>query len=280
MTAQDLPPELATLCRTLRELRAETGMSLTALAAKTSYSKSSWERYLNGHALPPRQSVEQLCALAGADPRRPLTQWDLAETVWSGRAGEVRENPATQDNQAVQSPGAPAHEPRPRTIRLRRWAYGATTALVIVAATSAVLNRPGTPPAPLPEVGVRATATGPGCHGAACSGKDAEDLECSNFAAPPTTLGEKRLDGTMVKVRHSALCETVWARIDRGSEGDLVEILVPDVPVQQATVKDRFDAMGSLSTPMAPAVGSQAKRVSACLVREGERHCFTTATVG
>ncbi|MEU9203265.1 helix-turn-helix transcriptional regulator [Streptomyces sp. NPDC048332] len=271
MTGRDASPEWAGLCRTLRELRAGTGLSLAALAARTPYSKSSWERYLNGGTLPPRQAVEQLCALAGVDPRRPVAQWELAETVWSGRAGAGRQRPAGEEEAA-----APADRPGPRAVRPRPWVLGA--AILVVAATAAtlvILLRPGPSPDPLPTVDVRASVAGPGCHGATCTGKDAEDLECSNFAEPPTTLGEQRLDGTVVKVRHSAVCETVWARIDRGAEGDLVEVLVPDVRIQRVAVKDRFDATGSVSTPMAAASAAALPQVRACLVRAGERHCFT-----
>nr|WP_275424359.1 helix-turn-helix transcriptional regulator [Streptomyces parvus] len=38
----------------LRLLRRRTGMTLVTLANRTSYSKSSWGRYLGGKALPPR----------------------------------------------------------------------------------------------------------------------------------------------------------------------------------------------------------------------------------
>ncbi|MCZ1006251.1 helix-turn-helix domain-containing protein [Streptomyces lydicus] len=38
---------------------------MAALAERTAYSKSSWERYLNGKQLAPRQAVEALCKAAG-----------------------------------------------------------------------------------------------------------------------------------------------------------------------------------------------------------------------
>ncbi|MGW2956879.1 helix-turn-helix domain-containing protein [Streptomyces sp. NPDC001220] len=56
----------------LRALRDRTGLSLAGLAAKTTFSKSSWQRYLGGRALPPRAAVEQLCALAGEPAGRCL----------------------------------------------------------------------------------------------------------------------------------------------------------------------------------------------------------------
>ncbi|GGY13608.1 hypothetical protein GCM10010358_77340 [Streptomyces minutiscleroticus] len=58
-------PECAALAEGLRAVRARTGPSLVALAERTAYSKSSWERYLNGKKPVPRQAVEALCATAG-----------------------------------------------------------------------------------------------------------------------------------------------------------------------------------------------------------------------
>ncbi|MFF4602012.1 DUF2690 domain-containing protein [Streptomyces sp. NPDC001339] len=78
--------ESARLASGMRELRARTGLSLAALAAKTSYSKSSWERYLNGKKLPPRDAVEALCGLAGEPAGRLVALWELADAAWSGRA--------------------------------------------------------------------------------------------------------------------------------------------------------------------------------------------------
>ncbi|MFF7094439.1 helix-turn-helix domain-containing protein [Streptomyces rubradiris] len=70
----------------LRRLKDRSGMSLTSLAAKTGYSRSSWERYLNGKALPPRQAVEHLARATGADPTRLLALHEVAEEVWQQRA--------------------------------------------------------------------------------------------------------------------------------------------------------------------------------------------------
>lgn len=286
MRGRERPPEWVRLCGALRELRAGTGLSLAALAARTPYSKSSWERYLNGRTLPPRQAVEELCLLAGADPRRPVALWELAERASSGRGGgagrEAVPGPV-REARALPAPGAGTSAPGPAEAEpgaasrwLRPWWLGA--ALVVATGVLVALFRagPASGPETLPAVDTGATTpVAPGCHGVTCNGKDPEDLECSTFAEPPTTLGEQRLDGTVVKVRHSAVCDTVWARIDRGREGDLVQVHVPDGPVQEAVVKDRFDSAGSLSTPMAAASGDAQAKIRACLVRRGERFCFT-----
>lgn len=66
----------------------------------------------------------------------------------------------------------------------------------------------------------------------------------------------------------------MWARIDLGQVGDRVEISVPDHEPQQAPVKDRYDAQGSLSTPMIAVSRAELRRVRACLLRDGDRLCF------
>ncbi|WP_406530963.1 helix-turn-helix domain-containing protein, partial [Streptomyces sp. I8-5] len=77
------------LAERLREIRERSGLSLAALAARTPYSKSSWERYLNGKKPVPRQAVEALCALTGTPAGRLLALWELADAEWSGRARPV-----------------------------------------------------------------------------------------------------------------------------------------------------------------------------------------------
>ncbi|REE64490.1 helix-turn-helix protein [Streptomyces sp. 3212.3] len=57
-------------------------MSLSSLQSKTGYSRSSWERYLNGRALPPRQAVEELARVGGVDPTRLLVLHEVAEEAW------------------------------------------------------------------------------------------------------------------------------------------------------------------------------------------------------
>ncbi|NYI08315.1 helix-turn-helix domain-containing protein [Allostreptomyces psammosilenae] len=66
------------LADSLRRLRARSGLTLTALAERTPYSKSSWERYLNGKNLPPRQAVASFAQAVGVRPDRLLVLWELA----------------------------------------------------------------------------------------------------------------------------------------------------------------------------------------------------------
>lgn len=74
-------PPGARLAFVLQELKQRTGLSLAQLANATTFSKSSWDRYLNGKSLPPRSAVEELCRLAGEPADRPLALLDIARTL-------------------------------------------------------------------------------------------------------------------------------------------------------------------------------------------------------
>ncbi|MFC9032469.1 peptidoglycan-binding protein [Streptomyces arboris] len=69
---RELPESLseaaAELVVELRTVKSRSGLTLVALERKTAYSKSSWERYLNGRTLPSADAVRALCTVAGCDP--------------------------------------------------------------------------------------------------------------------------------------------------------------------------------------------------------------------
>nr|WP_269462931.1 peptidoglycan-binding protein [Streptomyces sp. M56] len=69
----------------LRRLKDRSGLGLSSLESKTGYSRSSWERYLNGKALPPRQAVEELARVGGVEPTRLLVLHEVAEAAWRER---------------------------------------------------------------------------------------------------------------------------------------------------------------------------------------------------
>ncbi|WP_307818603.1 helix-turn-helix transcriptional regulator, partial [Streptomyces sp. MBT62] len=104
------PARMSQLAATLRELRAATGLSMAGLAAKTPYSKSSWERYLNGRTLPPREAVEELCRLAGEPVGRCVALWEIAESEASGRAASAAPAP-TSTAPAATAPTAVSRPP-------------------------------------------------------------------------------------------------------------------------------------------------------------------------
>jgi hypothetical protein len=63
----------------LRRMKDRSGLAVPTLAARTSQSTESWERYLNGAKVPPRDAVEVLGQLCGADYERLGALWELAE---------------------------------------------------------------------------------------------------------------------------------------------------------------------------------------------------------
>lgn len=275
--------ECVRLAEALRGLRAGTGLSLAALASKTPYSKSSWERYLNGKALPPRQAVAELCTLAGERPQRAVALWELAESAWSGRAGAAPGSPARTAT-APAPPPEPDPEPSPASDgapdarppwRSAGFVAGVLGGLAAVAVGILLVTWGFGGSGTGAEAEPSSSAPGPSCTGDACTGKDPEATRCSAAAYPPSTLGERRFgDGTVLKMRRSAECGAVWVRIDRGLPGDRAEITAPRIGAQQTEVRDRFDAEGSLSTPMAAAGKGDLRDVRACLVRAGDRQCF------
>ncbi|GHE85720.1 helix-turn-helix domain-containing protein [Streptomyces fumanus] len=262
----DRPVECERLAAALRELRAGTGLSLAALATKTPYSKSSWERYLNGKTLPPRAAVVALCELAGEDPARPVALWELADAAWSGRAAAPPPAPA--------APPAPEEPPARR--RPRRGPLAGAVGVLAAAAIAVPLMAGGgsgedtARPTPSPTPSLQ------GCHGSTCTGKDPERYGCG-AEPPPLTLNRHVFAGrTAIKIRYGAVCGAVWARIDLGEVGDRVEIVVPHRPPLHSEVRDEYDAQGSLSTPMVAAGRRDLAGVTACLVRDGVRQCFGT----
>ncbi|MFF9867339.1 helix-turn-helix domain-containing protein [Streptomyces sp. NPDC013953] len=72
----------------LRRLKDHSGLSLAALAGRTSYSRSSWERYLNGKQPVPRRAVEELARVCATDPTRLVVLHEVA-------VGDRAEAPAT-----------------------------------------------------------------------------------------------------------------------------------------------------------------------------------------
>ncbi|MFI6014980.1 peptidoglycan-binding protein [Streptomyces sp. NPDC051243] len=88
----ELDPRVRQLVVRLRRLKDHSGLSLRRLGARTGYSAKSWERYLGGRSLPPREAVEALARIGGEDPTRLLALHEVAAEVWARRrdAGVIR----------------------------------------------------------------------------------------------------------------------------------------------------------------------------------------------
>ncbi|MGW1195691.1 helix-turn-helix domain-containing protein [Streptomyces sp. NPDC002536] len=115
----------------LRRLKDRSGLSLAALAAKTSYSRSSWERYLNGRQFPPRDAVEELARVCAVDPARLLVLHELAAEAWAdGTPDGIPGGAAGVGTAGRRAPG-------------RRWVLAGAVAVPAVAlAVALLLARP------------------------------------------------------------------------------------------------------------------------------------------
>ncbi|GAA2422430.1 helix-turn-helix domain-containing protein [Streptomyces glaucus] len=275
MTPPALSPERARLAAALRELKTRTGLSLAGLAAKTPYSKSSWERYLNGKTLPPRQAVRDLCRLAGEAEGRCLALWEIAESQWSGRATEG--TPAGPDTPPRRPDAAAPAEPGPA--RAGPAGHRGVAAVAVLASVCAVAvggvavalltlpHRDGARSAPPPSSSV----TGPLCRGAACEGGNPMHMRCG--VGPSTLASYRTATGARLELRHSRACGTGWARMWNTRIGDRLTVTAGG-PTRSAQVKNRLDTEEFVFTPMTVARPGAVVRACFRPAADGGRECF------
>ncbi|MFG2590335.1 peptidoglycan-binding protein [Streptomyces sp. NPDC048438] len=94
-----LHPHVHQLIVRLRRMKDHSELSTRQLAANTGYSARSWQRYLNGRSLPPKEAVEAMARIGGDDPTRLLVLHEIAAERWAdGRvvtAGAPESPPST-----------------------------------------------------------------------------------------------------------------------------------------------------------------------------------------
>jgi hypothetical protein len=80
---EELDPQVKEFAGQLRRLVDRSGLGIAALADRTGYSRTSWERYLGGRLLAPKGAVVALAEVTGSNPVHLTTMWELAERAWS-----------------------------------------------------------------------------------------------------------------------------------------------------------------------------------------------------
>ncbi|MEV6052720.1 DUF2690 domain-containing protein [Streptomyces sp. NPDC052107] len=80
---EDLDPQIKEFTQQVRRLVDRSGLSVAALADRTGYSKTSWERYLGGRLLAPKGAIVALAEVTGTNLVHLTTMWELAERAWS-----------------------------------------------------------------------------------------------------------------------------------------------------------------------------------------------------
>ncbi|MEU4053965.1 peptidoglycan-binding protein [Streptomyces olivaceus] len=134
----ELDPRVRQLVVRLRRLKDHGGLSMRQLAAKTGYSAKSWERYLGGRSLPPRDAVEAMAGIAGEDPTRLLALHEVASEHWSrtrgALPGESGTMPGGPEHTEASEPGDHDGATASRTSRTLRVAGAVALVLAVAAA--------------------------------------------------------------------------------------------------------------------------------------------------
>ncbi len=79
----ELDPQIREFTSQLRRLVDRSELSVASVADATGYSKTSWERYLNGRLLAPKGAIVALAEVTRTNPVHLTTMWELAERAWS-----------------------------------------------------------------------------------------------------------------------------------------------------------------------------------------------------
>lgn len=150
---ESLDPRIRQLVVQLRQLKDHSGLSLAALASRTSYSRSSWERYLNGKAVPPRHAVEAMADVCGGDRINLTALWEVATSAFVPDPAppgpqEQPEQPGQpgQEEERPQEPAQPHETASPserkgsgRPLPRGPLVVGSTAVVVVVLAAAALL---------------------------------------------------------------------------------------------------------------------------------------------
>ncbi|MFC4466028.1 peptidoglycan-binding protein [Streptomyces xiangluensis] len=128
----ELHPDVHQLIVRLRRLKDRSELSTRQLAAKTGYSAKSWQRYLNGRSLSPREAVEAMARVGGDDPARLLVLHEIAAQRWA--EGRVVTTDTPEDLSATPEHTSTERQPYGRHLRVAVTAGAVVTALSVSAA--------------------------------------------------------------------------------------------------------------------------------------------------
>ncbi|MDT0610274.1 helix-turn-helix domain-containing protein [Streptomyces lancefieldiae] len=153
----ELDPQIREFTSQLRRLVDRGELSIASVADATGYSKTSWERYLNGRLLAPKGAVVALAEVTGTNPVHLTTMWELAERAWS--RSEMRHDMTmeairiSQARAALGELGTPAAKSDSggrsgRGSRAGRHSAGATPGIAGPAGVSPTLPPPTVPAQP------------------------------------------------------------------------------------------------------------------------------------
>ncbi|MGW4272548.1 helix-turn-helix domain-containing protein, partial [Streptomyces seoulensis] len=162
LPASPAPDPVAGLRAELLALKQRSGLSYARISALTHYSKSSWERWINGKQFPPRGAVESFARAARMDARPLLELWERAERARAAEPGptapeaesSTADVPEPAPDDATEDPTAPVAATTATTATTAAAAQNPRTArtpgrrrpsLLIAAAVAAAAARTAAP---------------------------------------------------------------------------------------------------------------------------------------
>ncbi|MEU7316443.1 helix-turn-helix transcriptional regulator [Streptomyces sp. NPDC007083] len=293
---EDVRPEVRRLVERLRLLKDRGGLSYTALAAKTPYSASTWQRYLSAVTFPPWEAAEALAKLSGTDHRllvRLSVLWESANEAWEeSNRRRARTKPVPTAPAGPAAPDVPATSPVPATsgevvsgtadlsgwrilgrpsgwsvaTRAARWSV-AFASLVLLAsvpdASGRGIGRPDWPYPLPPEAAGPADGVQPRCRGKACEGRDPVQAGCQ---VDGRVVGRYDIRHHRIEVFHSTRCVAVWGAVTPAEDVEGISLSAPGAG--QMWWED-----SSGRTAMAPAPENLGSNVQVCAVIEARHSC-------
>ncbi|WP_328907600.1 peptidoglycan-binding protein [Streptomyces sp. NBC_00234] len=112
----ELHPHVHQLIVRLRRLKDRDGLTTRQLAAKTGYSARSWQRYLNGRSLPPREAVEAMARISRDDATRLLVLREIAAERWAEGQVITTGDPESAPETPVPAPTEQSYGLYPRAL--------------------------------------------------------------------------------------------------------------------------------------------------------------------
>lgn len=150
--------------------------------------------------------------------------------------------------------GSPDPAPQPPAGR-RGWLSSPAVLAFAVAIVGAGLTAVVTP---LGDHVMEALFDEPTCPGEACEGKNPQNQGCGEDAR---TFKPGAGNPALLQIRYSEACNAVWAKIERGNPGDLVEVAVAGGTKRTAEIEYDHDQFTSMV-----AVPGGEFRITACAI--------------